>query len=668
MNKSFIHSLKFKLVLLVSLVLIGIPWSGYYLVTEMEEILQEQQERTLISQAKTVQQIMLGSDFKFRRHRKGDLFEHEWNKPIEIDGERNEWIDLAAHFERVTDPKSNFSFQVAAGKSEGRFVVLLNTYSPEMDPWSGRDFVVMYLGDRTYYKFDIYRPGYVKAQIWNEELQEFQSGIYTAGISAAWQQNEGGYQLEVSFPESKVQEIFGVRVHTTGNRKLTNVQPRPIETGRLIKPIVEFSDLAKKFAADTMRIRIFDHLGWRLADVNEMPKYKDSVSGWGWVVREFIRLVMPYREYKSYPFDSVDTQLLYEKSDFTDKGYDFTRWRSELNGRVIASVAVPLLRNVGGAEILVGTIYVEQSAEDILYFQDRALKNILQVTVLLFIVMSAVLLGFASFLASKIRTLKHGLETSVSHDGRIIGEMKPSSSKDEIGELSRGVDSVLKRLKEYNHYLEAMASRLAHELRTPLAVVKTSIENAKLNSTEEQAKYLSRAESGAERLDNILSRLREATRLEQSLKDAEIVSFDIVDLINSQVDGYREIWPKISFVVDSEEEVMSIIGAPEIVVQAIDKLISNAIDFHEINTPVLINVAKDKKYLKIGVVNQGEALPEQDIFESMVSKRMNSDGQPHLGIGLYIVKLVAEFHNGQVQAKNIEESLVQVGFSIRLQD
>jgi len=375
---------------------------------------------------------------------------------------------------------------------------------------------------------------------------------------------------------------------------------------------------------------------------------------------------MPYREYKSYPFDSVDTQLLYEKSDFTDKGYDFTRWRSELNGRVIASVAVPLLRNVGGAEILVGTIYVEQSAEDILYFQDRALKNILQVTVLLFIVMSAVLLGFASFLASKIRTLKHGLETSVSHDGRIIGEMKPSSSKDEIGELSRGVNSVLKRLKEYNHYLEAMASRLAHELRTPLAVVKTSIENAKLNSTDEQAKYLSRAESGADRLDNILSRLREATRLEQSLKDAEIVSFDIVDLINSQVDGYREIWPKISFVVDAEKEAAHVIGAPELVVQAVDKLISNAIDFHDINTPILINVVKDKKTLKIGVVNQGHALPEQNIFESMVSNRRDSSDQPRLGMSLYIVKLVAEFHAGTVKAVNLDDHHVEVSLTLTI--
>jgi len=118
-------------------------------------------------------------------------------------------------------------------------------------------------------------------------------------------------------------------------------------------------------------------------------------------------------------------------------------------------------------------------------------------------------------------------------------------------------------------------------------------------------------------------------------------------------------------VVDAEEEVISVIGAPELVVQAVDKLISNAIDFHDTNTPILINVVKDKKSIKIGVINQGEALPEQDVFESMVSKRVNSDGQPHLGIGLYIVKLVAEFHNGQVQAKNIEENLVQVGFSLR---
>ena len=77
MTASFVNSIRFKLVL-VSLTLLGIPWSGYYLVSEMESLLEDHQRESLVSQAQLVQQIMLASEFSFRNHRRSDLFVHEW--------------------------------------------------------------------------------------------------------------------------------------------------------------------------------------------------------------------------------------------------------------------------------------------------------------------------------------------------------------------------------------------------------------------------------------------------------------------------------------------------------------------------------------------------------------------------------------------------------------
>jgi len=662
MKQSFFHSLRFKL-LLVSLTLLGIPWSGYYLVSEMEAMLEEQQKSALISQATMIQQILLGSQFEYRTHRRSDLFVHQWTYPIEIDGYSEEWPFLEKHDMRVRDAQSDFSFSVAVGQQEDRFVALLDVETTPIETSNGRDYVVVAMGtDR--FKFDVDRPGPVRPALWNVTLDDFTYDHFQFNVIGAVQLTDTGYRLEISWPTYRVQPNFGVRVHTTGNRRLRTTYP--IESGRLIQPVPAFEEQAEKFAREKMRIRVFDYQGWRIADVNRMQdKPREEASDLPWFIREVLRFFLQERDLPNYLFDRSATKIAYELLDFSDeKGYDYMRRRSVVQDRVITSVAVPLMRNVNGAEVFSGTIFVEQSTDDILYMQDKALQKIVYITFGLFIITSLSLLVFASVLASNIRQLKTDLESSVSHDGRITGEMLPSASRDEIGDVSRGISSVLKRLTEYNQYLEAMASRLAHELRTPLTVVKTSIDNARLMATDEQQKYFDRAVSGANRLDDILKRLREASRLEHALKDVEHVGFSIEDLVQRQVDSLRSIWPDIQFEVLVEGHMDTVIGGPELVMQALEKLIGNAIDFHQPGSKIMVIIGHEKGYYRLSVVNQGPALPEQDIFASMVSERKASGDEPHLGLGLYIVKLVAEYHRGHTFARNLNESEVEIGFTL----
>src|SRR5690606_5472915 len=105
---------------------------------------------------------------------------------------------------------------------------------------------------------------------------------------------------------------------------------------------------------------------------------------------------------------------------------------------------------------------------------------------------------------------------AVDSDGRIRGNLPSGRSSDEIGDLARSFAALLQRLREYNEYLESLASKLSHELRTPLAIVRSSLDNLEqINDSGEQRVYIERASEGASRLSKLLNAMSAAARLEQ---------------------------------------------------------------------------------------------------------------------------------------------------------
>src|SRR5262249_19199481 len=153
--------------------------------------------------------------------------------------------------------------------------------------------------------------------------------------------------------------------------------------------------------------------------------------------------------------------------------------------------------------------------------RSQALERLLLATLTVFAAVAAVLIWFASRISSRIRRLSDEAEAAIDARGRVTRLTTASEEGDEIGDLSRSFSTVLDRLARYNAYLEALAGRLSHELRTPVAVVRSSLENLHGARTPEETRtYVARAEEGLARLSTILSRMTEASRLEQSLSAA----------------------------------------------------------------------------------------------------------------------------------------------------
>jgi len=320
---------------------------------------------------------------------------------------------------------------------------------------------------------------------------------------------------------------------------------------------------------------------------------------------------------------------------------------------VIVSAAHPIWV---GDEVK-GAVIVEETTNAVLAERNRAFARLFNIVLAALLIGSVALTLYASWLSTRIRRLRDQAEAAIDAQGRVRGMVTVSSSGDEIGDLARSFRNVLSRLAQYANYQEAMASRLSHELRTPIAVVRSSLDALRMQPLPDEARvYMERAQQGLNRLAHILTRMTEATRLEQSLADAERERFDLARVIAGCVDGYRAAYPQQVIELKLPVGEIPFDGAPELIAQMLDKLVANAVEFAIPGTPIVVALERDILGICLSVANQGPPLPQEmqgRLFDSMVSLRTEqSRDQPHLGLGLYIVRLIAEFHGGRATAMN----------------
>jgi len=339
---------------------------------------------------------------------------------------------------------------------------------------------------------------------------------------------------------------------------------------------------------------------------------------------------------------------------------------------LVTRVAVPvILPELTGSSAPVAIIIAEQTTEAAGLRVDAAGMRLLVYSGAVVGLVSLVILLHAAWLSLRIRRLKRVVEKAVDADGRITTLFPASKSSDEIGDLSRSYSSLLERLREYNTYLETLAAKLSHELRTPVAVVRTSLDNlAEMKLTEESIQYVERARDGVERLSSILLAMSAATRVEQSLQGAEMELVDVREMLIQVVNAYRDIYPdhRLEWRCEGANPLMSRLS-PDLVVQMLDKLVENASDFAGPGGLIELSLRADQNALVMQVANSGSELPEamhQRIFDSLVSVRKpDNHRKEHLGLGLYIVRLIAQFHGGRVRAF-ADQARGLVVFEVRL--
>ena len=306
-------------------------------------------------------------------------------------------------------------------------------------------------------------------------------------------------------------------------------------------------------------------------------------------------------------------------------------------------------------------------------FTSSAMVRVFSLVTAFSMLVAACLLLFASWLSLRIRSLSSQTRQVVNTDGRFIADVKGTRYRDEIGDLSRDFASLVDRSRGYTQYLESLSAKLSHELRTPLSVVQTSLENIDADDLGSDNRLLvDRAQTGSAQLSTLLRSMSEAARLEQSIASAQFREHDLQRWMNSLQGVYQEVFKTHRITVHCEQELGLLRVVPDLLQQALDKLVANASDFSPASSNVRIVLHKLDKGFRLSVENEGSSLHEDvldNLFEPMISQRLHqrnnaSTGDtdaPHLGLGLYIVRLVAESHRGWPFAENTPEG-VRIGF------
>ena len=694
-NRAF--KLRGKL-LLVSLSLLVIPWAGYKYVQEMEIFLKQSKQITLADRAQTVAIVMHNrrklfeppADISYSLEDQRNIYARKLKQAIQLDGYSEDWQDHLEHSQvyagtsliQGNSPytETSLSFQHLLGKYRRYFYTLLivnddnviyrNPNSLRLDK-SDRLLIAMQdpFGVTHRYILSTQAPGWVTAYLLPDDPNDFKPVRPEVRIKGEWQETTEGYNLELRIPQSMLGNkisftIADVDDPITKETKYllsTSGSTSSKELGSILTPSPDIENILQGLNRGNSRIWVINRNRHVLALAGSLTQrpieqevQKESPSFITSLLDSIYRLLLQQPNHQFNDELKGVSRLNGKDVISALDGKAAINWRRSPDEQaVILSASHPVWDD---GEVI-GAVVVEQTNNDIQSLQNDAIKNLMNLTFVVFLTAMLFLVVFATRLSNRIRQLHKQTESAISPDGRVQGEIVASHSYDELGDLSRSFSDMMTRLQEYTRYLETMASKLSHELRTPLAVVKSSLDNLELETLPDSAKpYTQRASEGINRLSNILTSINEATRLEQALQSSELEKFNIASLIAGCVEGYQSAYPEKTFAFSTDSDEIILSGYPDRIVQLLDKLISNAIDFSYEGKTIDITLEHREGNIILEVKNWGPALPstmQGQLFNSMVSLRKGTQSNNHLGLGLFIVRLIAEFHHGTVSMENM---------------
>ena len=513
-------------------------------------------------------------------------------------------------------------------------------------------------------------------------------------IQGRWQETATGYNIELRFPLSMTSGALAFAIvdvddpvtrqkrYAIGTANTNNID----ELGTVVTPSPEIERILAGLKYADSRVWVIDNHKRVLAragdiqtasGLNTAKREASENPVWRWVETHWL-LPLYYHILTKPPADFVDEledayALAGRDIGLALNGQPDSLWRlTPDNKAVVVSAAYPIF--IEGA--VMGAVVVEQTTNGIRTLRNRALEQLFHVILAVMLLGTLGLLLFASRISNRIRRLRDNTEAIIDANGKIVGKLPIAKEGDEIGDLSRAFSDVLLRLQQYNSYLENMASRLSHELRTPIAVVKSSLDalsQVSAQANTQQDVFVQRAQSGISRLSSILNAMSEATRLEQAIAQEEVTTFNMIDVIKGCVGGYQHAYTDRQFSLSCSQDTAMLKGAPDLIAQMFDKIISNAVDFSQPDDIIDVAVYTKDKRIVLTVSNPGPLLPEgmkKQLVQSMVSVRPESEaaqsaGSPHLGLGLYIADIIVAFHQGTLALANRDDKrgvIVSVNF------
>lgn len=669
-------------ILALSLLTLLLPWSGWKLVQELENFLREAEENTLLASAQTIARVMpqeYQSGLKLVRGRVLPL--RQFATEPNLDGFIGDWPE--------TDQSLNYESEdgvlkvaLLAGRYGSRFFLALEVTDAGYVMATGSNTEANNVGQNAGLLLHVQssrsQHSFMIASEAPGPLTIHSRGGTGQQLEAAWEDTADGYRVELSLPGDTERISIGAVAPAIDGYGVSFERHAGTLNGKQAGDWLELTSHENnlvRWLSDSVpkqsRAWLLQADGWVLADSG--PAQAVGSSELTWVRRVIYQAVadsrMPLRDEPPVWPVRLGSEAVQKALD----GNSGTWWNRDADSAAVYNfVAVPVFDTGPGTaavpDAVIGAVALETRSEGLLLMTNRALGRFSSIAFFLVLVLAAGLWLFASRLSHRVQRLSGAVSRAMDDTGR-VSDLPLTTSADELGDLARNTEKLLKAVAEYTGYLQKLASRLSHELKTPIAITQSSLENLASQDLDPQTRqYLVRAQEGLDRQAAIVRAMSEAQRLEGSVKTADWDTIKLDVMLGHCVDAYRLVNPTRTIGLHLPAGGCELRCAPDLVAQALDKLVDNAISLTTTDCDIDISLRCEEGSCLIAVANSGTRLPavmHEKLFDSLVSLREDRRKGQNLGLGLHIVRLVAEAHGGTVSARNLPDD-AGVEFTIRL--
>ncbi len=348
-----------------------------------------------------------------------------------------------------------------------------------------------------------------------------------------------------------------------------------------------------------------------------------------------------------------DTLNNYVNSSNFGKPYTFTQ--DNYNQFLLTTI-----KSVFDEKENIGFLAITENANDIKAAIDE--RKIFIIRTAFFVVIVILIFSFVlnRYFLKPIRNLVNYTELMKNKKKNNINIAISKNRNDEIGILSNSLEEMTNELHKRINRTKNFSTDLVHEIRNPLASLKSASEIiSETNNQEQREKLVKIVSHDVERIERLITDYSQILKDEAAMTSEKMQKIDLSLITNSVVDDFNNIYNSkrginIKLKVNGSKKYQ-ILGIENRIEQIIANLLENSISFSKDNQSIEVNINKDKEgRIILKVIDEGEGFKENEtekIFERFYSNRPEKFGQ-HSGLGLNIVKNLVELHNGKIFASN----------------
>ncbi len=229
--------------------------------------------------------------------------------------------------------------------------------------------------------------------------------------------------------------------------------------------------------------------------------------------------------------------------------------------------------------------------------------------------------------------------------------------RDEIGMLARSISDMTAALRQRIDAVEHFAADVAHEIKNPLASLRSATESlGRVEDPKLREQLLDIATHDVRRIDRLVTEISDASRIDAEMSRTEFQSVDLAQLLCTIVESReaRDENEGRSLEITGVEAPVPVMGVPDRLERVIQNLLDNAVSFSPPEGKIWADIARRDDWITLTICDEGPGIPEEKrekVFQRFHSDRPEEeDFGSHSGLGLAIARTIAEAHEGTLVA------------------